>query len=288
MLPVSKECKTFKFKTAQEAWEGLNEYLATQEKEIYSRGGGRYGPTIKSFDNLIFIKRPQIDPEFDFGNVLNYTKQKWTSLLKNYVDLTYVELVKSEVAIREKKGSKSYDYAFHFTNLHSSGKDCLISMIFTRRLNKERPQVYFITRISEITKRFIFDLLLVQRIAEYVYGPGKKWELIIFLPAMYISAEHFLYYTIHKPIEEIYQKGRRGGKFAKRIRKVHKRFLKKDLSSVTFKSDYKVISNLQRHASGGVAKNRLLAKDLVLIQREDFPEDCISPKERLRYKRLNK
>jgi hypothetical protein len=281
--------KEFNFKDAQLAWAGLNEYLATQEKEVYARGGGRYGPALRSYDNIVYIRDGRIDPNFDFSSMLGYTGQKWTSLVKNYVDLNYLDLVKSEILRREKTKSRSYNFSFHFSNKYHSGKDCLISISFIRRLDKDRPMLIFTTRATEVTKRLIFDLLLIQRIGEYVYGEGTRFEVMLFLPMMYISAEHFTYYHAYKPIPRVLgmpkNKGKLG-KFSARCWEIYRRFKKIDVTKVKFKSDQKAIAQLQRVVAGKSLGKPLIAEQLRLGTIIEFPEDCISPKERKRFVRL--
>src|SRR5690606_12852585 len=98
------------FSNLQEAWQGINEYLFLNEKEIEQKGGGAFGSEIVSFDNLVVIDRAIIDPEFDFGKKLGYAKQKWTSLVNNYCDYHYLDMVKAEVGRREKQKARMYNY----------------------------------------------------------------------------------------------------------------------------------------------------------------------------------
>src|SRR5690349_7251422 len=152
--------KIMEFGSLQSGWEGINEYLFLECEEIIKRGGGLYGPEFVSFDNYVVMKRAWVDPEFDFGKTLGYAIKKWSSLVNNYADLKYLDLLRAEIAHRTKKRARSYNYSFHFSNHHGSGKDCLISLLFSKRIGVEHPIVVFQVRTSEVTKRLLFDFLL--------------------------------------------------------------------------------------------------------------------------------
>ena len=62
--------KKFKFNTLQSAWEGINEFLYTREKDIIKNvWGGKWGPEMICYDVYMVIKKPWVDPEFDFGRM---------------------------------------------------------------------------------------------------------------------------------------------------------------------------------------------------------------------------
>ena len=161
-----------KHATSQECWEWVNEFLVTQEVKVKRRGGMRSGPQVVSYDHFFEINKAWVDPEFDFGFMFGYKKQKWTTLKSNYIDMNMLDLVKSEVLERERKKAQNYNLAFKFSNTHGSGHGCLISLVFQRRYTQDNPIIIMNIRSSEVTKRLLMDFLLVQRMAEYIYGEG--------------------------------------------------------------------------------------------------------------------
>ena len=255
----------FEFGSLQEAWEGLNEYMATKEARILSKGGAIYGPEFVSYDNFVKVDRAWMDPEFDFGRIFGYTNKKWSSLINNYVDFNYLEMIRAEVNLRTNKNARNYNYAYHFANSHGSGKDCLISLNFMKRVGVDHPIILFTVRTSEITKRLAFDLLLVQRIAEYVYGHNDV-EINIFLPSMFIAAEGFILYHNHKCVRSLY-KGRKDlGSFEKRINDCLEKFLTVDPKTIKYKVHLRTANQLQKDCNGDAISGRvqLKVKDLIL------------------------
>jgi len=280
------------FKDSLSAWEGVNMYLVQKEKEVWHRGGGIYGTEFISYDNIIRIKNLKLDPEFDFGMILGYKDKKWASLVNNYVDFNYLDLIKSEVQLRTKKTAKSYNYAYHFSNYHGGGKDCLISLNFTKRINKENPIVVFQVRTSEVTKRLIFDLLLVQRMVEYVYGKKQQVELHIVAPSIFITAEHFSVFNNQKPIKKILKPYRDNlGRFQQRIVKILKEFKTTPLNKIKYRSWRKMAAMVQRGEDGLPKHNckPLKAKELLLFFKEKikYPEDCVTPTQRAAFRKNN-
>ena len=149
------------FKNLQRAWQGMNEYLFLEEKKIRKTGtGGAFGSQMVCFDTIVMVDKAKIDPDFNFGERLGYTPTKWTSLVSNYADYYYLDMVRAEITRREKQRARMYNYTLHFSNKHGAGKDCLISLTFSRRPDRDRPFVSFVIRTSEITKRLLFDFLL--------------------------------------------------------------------------------------------------------------------------------
>jgi len=193
------------FGNLSSAWRGINEYLFLECEDVVSKGGGLYGPEWVSYDNYVKIKKCWVDPDFNFGKILGYTKKKWSALVKNYVDFKYLDLLRNEMNHRIKRNARSYNFSFHFSNHNGSGKDCLISLLFTKRLGISHPVVVFHVRTSEVTKRLIFDFLLVQRIVEYIYGHNEV-EVHFFAPSFYITAESFLMYSNQKPLHKLLDK----------------------------------------------------------------------------------
>lgn len=280
------------FKDLESAWAGINEFLAQKEAEIVNGLGGVYGPEIITYNNYVVIRHCKMNPEFDFGKILGYHQKKWSSLVNNYCNINYLDLIKTEIEYREKRLAKSYNYTFHFDNAHGSGKDCLISLTFTKRVGYLRPILVFTVRTSEVTKRLPFDLLLVQRIAEYVYGPDQDCEVHFMAPSFYITAESFVMYNNYKPIKKVLREYKgRYGKFQKRVIKTLKDFMHPDARNIKYKVFHRSVMQIQKdeHGNSLSGTKSLKAKDLKLVvHKEEFPENIISPKARTAFRRAQK
>lgn len=98
--PPSARKNKLSFISLQEAWEEINLMLAESNEAILENGGGVHGTEFIAYDCLIKSNTSKIDPDFNFGKVLGYTDKKWTSLVKNYIDFDYLDLVKSEITVR--------------------------------------------------------------------------------------------------------------------------------------------------------------------------------------------
>lgn len=253
------------FASLQAAWEGINMYLATADEETLKKkaGGGMYGTEYISYSNFIVANNAWVDPNFDFGAVLGYTMKKWTTLVKNYVDFDYLDVLKSEITMRRGKNAKSYNYSFHFSNKAGGGKDCLISLVFSKRVSEPFPTVFFTVRTSEVTSRLIFDFLLVQRIIEYIYGEGQPAEVQIFAPSMFITAERFTMFAHWKGWKKV-KKKLGDDKFQKRIKQVYKHFKTAELKSIKYKVHQRCAEVVQEQNVSGRPTKPMLAKNLKL------------------------
>ena len=192
--------KLLEYSTSQEAWEGINEYLFLQEKDIYERGGIHQGTQVLAYDVMIRARKALVDEEFDFGDILGYTTQKWNSLVNNYINFNYLDILKGQILAREKKGGQNYNEAMLFDNSHTSGKGCLLSLTFSRRYGQLTPTLTFSLRASEVTKRLLFDLLLIQRVGEYVYGKGADFGIQCYCPNVYLDVASFAMYDNHRSL----------------------------------------------------------------------------------------
>lgn len=276
------------FPNLQRAWEGINEYLFLEADDIIAKGGGLYSSEWISYNNFVVIDRAIVNPNFDFGIKLGYNYKKWSMLVNNYIDFRYLEMLKNEIHSRKNKNSKSYNYSFHFSNLHGGGKDCLVCAIFTKRVGIENPVINFVIRTSEVTKRLLFDFLLVQRLAEYVYGDNKV-EIHFFAPSFYITAESFVMYNNVKDIHKMLDKrGKvKNDFFQKKVIKTFDKFYNHpDPESVIYRVSRRSILQIQRGEDGlpksGVKS--LLAKDLILKKSTiEFPDNIISKSQRKIY-----
>jgi len=235
--------KRSKHATSQEAWEWVNEYLATHEKEIVRRGGLRSGPQMISYDHFMEIDVAWVDPDFDFGYIFGYKIQKWSKLISNYIDMNWLDITKSRVLEREAKKAQSYTIEFKFTNVHTSGHGCLISLVFSRRHNIDIPIIVINIRSSEITKRLLMDFLLIQRMVEYIYGPEQRVSLKLFCGNVFMTAENFVMYHNHKSLESFINPESSG--MEQRIMAVYDKFSAPDaLETIKYKVHLRAVKRL--------------------------------------------
>ena len=249
--------------SSQEAWEGINERFLLEEEDMVKRGASRYGALMVGYDHIIRIRKLWVDPEFDYGKMFNYRRQKWVSLVNNYVDLNYLDLVKAEVLGKVKKKTSAYNISFIFDNSHGSGKGCLLNLTFSKRPQDDHPIVIATLRSSEIVKRLNFDFLLIQRMAEYVYGLTTHVGAVIFLPNLYSSAETSAMYNSHKKLKKLYKEGIKNGNllpFQKRVWEAFQKYSTIEQATIKYKVLLRVAKALQN-------KNipPLLAQDMQLI-----------------------
>jgi hypothetical protein len=274
------------FKNAQLAWEGINKFMLKEEALILKNGGAIYGPELISYNNFIRIKDLKVDPEFDFGHKLTYKDKKWSALVNNYCNFDYLDIIKAEIRIRESKKARSYNYAYHFNNHHGSGKDCLIALNFTRRVDHPNPVVVFEVRVSEVTQRLIFDFLLVQRMVEYVYGTEMKVEGHFFAPSMFITGERIMAFNNVKPLRKILRepiKTKTLCRFQKAVLNKLKKYSNVDPMSIQFRSFRRAAQVAQVDIT---TEKSLKAKDLNLFKNaETFPDEVVTPKQRAKFKR---
>lgn len=230
--------------TSQEAWEWINEFLVTKEEKVKKNGGIRSGPQVLSYDHFMEINKAWVDPEFDFGHIFGYRTQKWSKLLSNYVDMNLLDLVKSEVLERESKKAQNYNIAFNFSNVHTSGHGCLISLVFQKRYTQDNPVILINIRSSEVTKRLLMDFLLVQRIIEYIYGPNVSASLKLFCGNMYLTAESFVMYHNHKDLYSLLEGNDNG--MVKKVFEVLEKFLKPESMNIKYKVHLRSVKRLQK------------------------------------------
>lgn len=180
------------------AWEEVNEAFLKGEGPFHFRFDSK---ALYVYDVILGITNPQVDPNFDFGRHFNYTINKWKTLVSNYLDKDELESVKEEV---KSCGKKVYNIAMQFTNKHGHGKNCLLSMIFSKRFSEEKPTVTVFLRASEVTKRLIVDLLFFQRMGEYVYD-GQPFKLVIHFNQLFQDDAVLLMYHAHKDLRKFFK-----------------------------------------------------------------------------------
>jgi hypothetical protein len=287
------EVNYLEFPDLFEAWKGINIFLATHEKYLREVGrGGLYGPAIFSYNNFIRIKSAKTYREdWDIARNLGYSSKKWTALVKNYVDMNYVDLVKNEVNSRKSKKARSYNYSLHFKNKHGSGKDCLICLNFTKRIGIDHPIAVFTVRTSEVTKRLIFDFVLVQRLIEYVYGPDQLVELHFTAPAMFLNIESFCLFNNVKPIAKIMKKVpiEERGSLYEGIEKAMVYLMETDLDEIKWKVNRRSAEHIQKDIEGNL-KHSKKGLELIKLQLPNqllLPKEVITNKEKTIYLRNN-
>lgn len=271
------------YANSQEAWEGLNEYFLNNEEDILQLGC-RNGSQLIAFDNVIKIRKAWVDPEMDFGNTFGYRAQKWTGLINNYVNLNYLDILKSQILAKENaKGAyKNYNISMQFDNSHGHGKNCLLSLTFSRTQETDIPIATFHLRSSEITKRLLLDLLLVQRIAEHIYGVDQHIMIKMLCTNMYQSAESFSMYDLHKPIKDVIDIKGEQSNWQERVIKTLENFQTVDPAKITYKVFLRSVNQLQKLKGD----KPMYARDLLLFKKDiEYPEDCITLAQRKKYKR---
>lgn len=287
--------KAFEFSTGQKAWQGINEYFLNMSEEIINRGGARYGAQLVSYDIFIHIRKSWVDPNFDFGNIFGYRRQKWTSLVNNYINVNFLDLFKAEVIEKEKKNMQSYNLSMQFDNSHGSGKNCLLSLTLSKRLGKDHPIMTLHLRSSEITKRLLWDLLLVQRIAEYIYGEKQYVSINLFCGNMYQNTESFIMYENHRSIEKSIIRHNKNedrqemDTWQKRALKTLGEFQNVDEKTIKYKVHLRSVRQLQKCENGKPISGDkpLLASDCVLFPHGKivFPKDCVTTKDKAKFKK---
>lgn len=190
------------YENSLSCWEGLNEafLLDINFFPLVTKGKG----ALYAYDQTVKIKDPHMPPDFDFGKHFNYYINKWNSLVRNYVDIPSLKELKKEIEFYENNGngSRPYSLIYQFTNVHTSGKRCLLSMVVSRRYGKKKPRtISMYLRASEITKRLAFDLLLFERIGDYLFNDVEcTWELVINTNYFFQDKPVLLMYHAHKDV----------------------------------------------------------------------------------------
>lgn len=247
--------RNFSFKTSQEAWEKLNEYFIFEGDEIQEKYGLRNSAQMIGYDFYIDIFRPNLDPDFDFNKHFNYTTNKWGSLIKNYINLDYLDIFKSEVNQKRKK-SGNFNISYLFSNNHVNGKGCLLSLTVAKRPKEVNPRIIVTLRSSEIVKRLMFDLLLIKRIGEYVLG-DSAFHLTLILPNLYTQSEVSAMYLTYKP-ELIKKLKKSKDDYSQKIYQDYKKLKTIDIESI----GYKIHQRAAKVIQGQTLNRPLLIKNL--------------------------
>lgn len=189
--------------------------------------------------------------------------------------------MRSRIRTLKNSYNQNYNVTYIFNNKHDNGKQCLIAATFSKRFQEDIPVITMVLRASEITKRLMFDFLLVQRMAEYVYGPNQSVQLNLFATQMYGNTETLIMYDAHKPVPKVIKKY--DNPWVDNVKKVYKKFkegTEKDFYSfkVYFRSFKVVRPDLYQYKP-------LLAKNLVIEDDPiEYPENCISYSQRKKFR----
>ena len=281
----TEECvHSLEFATSQEAWEKLNEAFLRIDPILFSKGSVANAGLAVSYNVFVKIRKAWVDPDFDYGRHFNYTEAKWTTLLNNYLDFNQLDLVKSQVRMRRASYNQNYNVSYIFNNSHNNGKQCLLSATFSKRFQEDVPVITMVVRASEITKRLLFDLLLIQRMSEYVYGKDQTVQINIFATQMYGNIETLLMYAAHKPLKKILKGTDKNSSWIQRVLEINDKFMKgteKDFSS------YKVYLRCFKVLRPDIYSYKpLLAKNMIIEEDDiEYPEDCITFSQRRKYKK---
>lgn len=287
-LSSEETIHSLEFATSQEAWEKLNEGFLRLEPILFKKGAIANAGLAVVYNVFIKIRKAWVDPDFNYGRCFNYTATKWSSLLNNYIDFNKLDLIRSRLRTLKASYNQNYNISYLFNNHHDNGKQCLLAATFSKRFQEDIPVITMVVRASEITKRLIFDFLLIQRMAEYVYGPGQSVQINLFATQMYGNVETLLMYDAYKPLKKVLKGCDKNNPWIVRINEVYEKFkngTEKQFSS--FKVFFRCFKVLRPDL---YTYKDLFAKQLLLEYDDiEYPEDCISYSQRKRYKsRLKK
>lgn len=274
---------SLEFATSQEAWEKLNEAFIKLDPVLFEKGGTANSGVVVCYNVFIKIRKAWVDPDFNYGRMFNYRETKWTSLLNNYIDFNKLDLLRSKLRFLKAKYNQNYNISYVFNNKHDNGKQCLLAVTFSKRFQEDVPVLTMVLRASEITKRLIFDLLLVQRMSEYVYGPDQTVQLNLFCTQMYGNVETLMMYDTHRSLKKVL-KGVKNP-WTENFMAKFKEFKTGDEKKYSsFKVFFRSFIVLRPDIYKDIYKN-LYAKELLLEYEDiEYPEDCISYSQRKKYK----
>jgi hypothetical protein len=278
---------SLEFATSQEAWENLNEAFLRLAPVIFDKGATANSGVAVAYNMFIKIRKAWVDPEFDYGRAFNYKETKWTSLLNNYIDFNKLDLMRSKLRVLKNTHNQNYNISYIFNNKHDNGKQCLIAATFSKRFQEDIPVITMVLRSSEITKRLIFDFLLVQRMAEYIYGPNQSVQINLFATQMYGNVETLLMYCVQKPLKKILKGVDKENPWINRLLEVWEKFqngTEKDWSS--FKLFFRSFKVLRPDLYEDTYKS-MKAKELHIEEDDEieYPENVISYSQRKKYKK---
>lgn len=232
-----------KFRDSLEAWEKINEGFITREiEDIIIDTKACMVP------NLSFsIENPYLPEDLDFGRYFNYS-HKWGSLVRNYLNFENLKALRNDIIIHRHNTDTPKSYLFNgdimstlrFDNTHKNGKGCLLSM--TVWTIKKKNYLSFNLRASEVTKRLALDLLLFQRLGEYIFN-GSKFEISVYISRAYNDYVTLLLYHSHKDVFKIL--GNRKDNISLYMKDRLKWFIEHDEEEVKYKIWKRVAKSLK-------------------------------------------
>lgn len=272
--------KSFIFENGHQAWSEINKLFINQDPELFSENQGAIiTNSLYTYGLSVLITNAEFDPEFDFGKILGYSQSKWSSLLGNYLDLDSMDSLKLQIRELEKNKTinRNYNIGFNFADAHGNGKGCLMSGMFSRMINIDKPRLTILMRASDIVTRLPWDLLLSIRIGEYIYG-HKDFTIELFIRSAFADDTSLMLYNGYEPIEPLI-KAIEDEKRRKRLSKTLRRVKRAADDGVDPKYQaYMRVYKIFNPEKYGKEKKSLLAKDCIIGDWDGIPlpEKCPS------------
>lgn len=272
--------KSFIFENGHQAWSEINKLFINQDPELFSENQGAIiTNSLYTYGLSVLITNAEFDPEFDFGKILGYSQSKWSSLLGNYLDLDSMDSLKLQIRELEKNKTinRNYNIGFNFADAHGNGKGCLMSGMFSRMINIDKPRLTILMRASDVVTRLPWDLLLSIRIGEYIYG-HKDFTIELFIRSAFADDTSLMLYNGYKPIEPLI-KAIEDEKRRKRLSKTLRRVKRAADDGVDPKYQaYMRVYKIFNPEKYGKEKKSLLAKDCIIGDWDGIPlpEKCPS------------
>lgn len=271
--------RSFTFKNGTDAWSGMIEKFLNQDPELFQEGQGvSITNSLYTYGLSIFIEEANFDDEFDFGKIMGYTQSKWSLLLNNYLDLDSLDKLKLQIRELEKNKAvnRNYHIGFNFADSHGNGKGCLMSGIFSRMINQEKPRLTLFMRASEIVTRLPWDLLLSVRMGEYVFG-HTQFNIELFIRSAFADDISIMLYNGYRPIEDLIaniENEERKKRLKKVLRKVRKAA---DAGNDPKYQAYTRVYKIFNPEAYGKKPKSLLAKDCIIGNWDGIPLPEICP-----------
>jgi hypothetical protein len=236
-------------KDSVSAFTEINRYMIVENEGITNNGFISKSQNIM-YNTMVNIHKSYIPETYDFTRTVNYRPAKWSSLVRNYVDMGHLQEICAVVQSRELKKAAAYTISFHFSNQHGGGKGCLLTCTFTRRPGNESPILVVSVRASEVYKRLMVDLVLLHRIGEYAYGEGADFSIELWLPHAWQGvswAAMFLGTCTLKKLKEIEQQVKEHPTvFSKAVFEKLEYFKSVDWSKFSYNADKRAAKVIQR------------------------------------------
>lgn len=147
-----------------------------------------------SYDNLIVLRgKPRI--KLDPGILVNYHKAKWPHLLRTYMDWEQLDWLTARVKERlSKSGDHTIPLGYSFKPSPKMNGGCLLGFTFLIDKNHNTININLHTRVAEVTRRMMFDYILLYKMLRKLFKGTDVWEgewdwkINMFYQMMYQSA----------------------------------------------------------------------------------------------------